>query len=48
MSEHVFGVVEIGLAFAVVLGLGLWQLITVRRSIRRDREDTERAKAPEP
>ena len=38
MSDHLFGVLDIGLAFALVFALGLWQLIAVRRSIRRDRE----------
>ena len=46
MSGHVFGIVEIGLAVAVVIGLGVWELVAVRRSIRRDRE-TNRAKALE-
>lgn len=46
MSGHVFGIVEIGLAFAAVIGLGVWQLVAVRRSIRRDRE-ANRAKALE-
>lgn len=38
MSDGLFAALDLGLAFAVVFGLGLWQLISVRRSIRRDRE----------
>ena len=42
------GAIDIGLAFSAVLGLAIWQLVAVRRSIRRDRESAETAKAPEP
>ena len=38
MSDGLFAMLDLGLAFAVVFGLGLWQLIAIRRSIRRDRE----------
>ncbi|MCJ2089208.1 hypothetical protein MKK88_24935 [Methylobacterium sp. E-005] len=38
MGEFTFAALDLGLAFAVVMGIGLWQLIAVRRSIRRDRE----------
>ncbi|MDP4002911.1 hypothetical protein [Methylobacterium sp. NEAU K] len=37
MSDRLFAAFDIGLAFALALGLGLWQLVAVRRSIRRDR-----------
>lgn len=48
MSEHLFGFVDIGLAFAVAFGLAIWQLVAVRRSIRRDREEAARAGTREP
>jgi hypothetical protein len=32
------GVVEILLVFGGALGFGIWQLVSVRREIRRDRE----------
>lgn len=38
MGENLFAALDFGLAFAVVFGLGVWQLVAVRRSIRRDRE----------
>lgn len=38
MGENLFAALDFGLAFAVVFGLGIWQLAAVRRSIRRDRE----------
>lgn len=38
MGETLFAALDFGLAFAVVFGLGVWQLIAVRRSIRRDHE----------
>lgn len=41
MGNALFGALDLGLAFAVVLGIGLWQLIAVRRSIRRDRERSD-------
>ncbi|MGU3402582.1 hypothetical protein [Methylobacterium brachiatum] len=37
MSDGLFAAFDIGLVFALALGIGLWQLIAVRRSIRRDR-----------
>lgn len=40
MGEPLFAALDLGLAFAVVLGIGLWQLIAVRRSMRRDREQS--------
>ena len=38
MGDSLFAALDLLLAFSVVLGIGLWQLIAVRRSIRRDRE----------
>ncbi|GEP00076.1 hypothetical protein [Methylobacterium haplocladii] len=38
MSSHAFASVEAGLVIVVVFGLAVWQLVAVRRSIRRDRQ----------
>ncbi|XYD10322.1 hypothetical protein R1A27_07445 [Methylobacterium sp. NMS12] len=38
MSDRLFAAFDIGLVFALALGVGVWQLIAVRRSIRRDRD----------
>lgn len=37
-----FGLVELLFSGAVALGLGFWQLWSVNREIRRDREKKER------
>jgi hypothetical protein len=37
VSDGLFSAFDIGLAFALAFGIGLWQLIAVRRSMRRDR-----------
>lgn len=38
MGDRIFAALDLGLAFLVVFGIGLWQLRAVRRSIRRDRD----------
>lgn len=42
MSDHLFAAFDLGLVFAVAFGIGIWQLVGVRRSIRRDREAARR------
>ncbi|WP_342149437.1 hypothetical protein [Methylorubrum sp. SB2] len=42
MSDHGFAALDIGLAFGVILGIAVWQLVRVKRSIRRDREEAAR------
>lgn len=42
MSDHLFAAFDLALVFAVAFGLGIWQLVAVRRSIRRDREAARR------
>jgi hypothetical protein len=37
MGDRLFAALDLGLVFLVVFGLGVWQLVAVRRSIRRDR-----------
>ncbi len=41
MGDSLFAAFDLGLVFLVAFGLGLWQLVAVRRSIRGDRERTE-------
>lgn len=38
MSDGLFAVLDLGLVVVAVFGLAVWQLIVVRRSIRRDRD----------
>lgn len=38
MSDSFFAALDIGLVFALALGLAIWQLVTLKRGIRRDRE----------
>lgn len=38
MRDGLFAALDIGLVFTLALGVGVWQLIAVRRSIRRDRD----------
>jgi hypothetical protein len=38
MGDRLFAALDLGLAVLVVFGIGLWQLVAVRRSIRRDRD----------
>ncbi|WP_200912703.1 hypothetical protein [Methylobacterium sp. Leaf99] len=45
MSDSLFAALDIGLVFAVALGLAIWQLVALKRGIRRDREAASRAKA---
>ena len=45
MSDPFFAALDIGLVFGLALGLALWQLLALKRGIRRDREAAARAKA---
>ncbi|WP_156383896.1 hypothetical protein [Methylobacterium sp. Leaf456] len=46
MSDHGFAALDIGLAFGVILGIAVWQLVRVKRSIRRDREKAQKPPGP--
>lgn len=49
MSDGLFAAFDIGLVFALALGLAIWQLIVLKRGIRRDRaEAAARAQASQP
>ena len=49
MSDSLFAFFDIGLVFALALGLAIWQLVVVKRGIRRDRaEAAARAEDPDP
>ncbi|MCJ2034292.1 hypothetical protein [Methylobacterium sp. J-068] len=39
MSDPLFAAFDIGLVFALALGLAIWQLVVLRRGIRRDRAE---------
>ena len=36
MNPDYYGIVEMLLSFGIVLGFGIWQLVSVRRSMRDD------------
>ncbi|MEA1830673.1 hypothetical protein U8607_01130 [Methylobacterium durans] len=42
MSDPLFAVFDIGLVFALATGAAIWQLVRLKRSIRRDREAAAR------
>jgi hypothetical protein len=37
-ADGIAGLVEMIFVYAVALGFGVWQLVSVRRQMRRDRE----------
>ena len=39
MSDGLFAALDIGLVFALALGGAIWQLVVLRRGIRRDRAE---------
>lgn len=43
MSPSTLVAIEFALVIGVVLGLGVWQLVSVRREIARDRERASRS-----
>ncbi|GJE17038.1 hypothetical protein [Methylobacterium marchantiae] len=45
MSDHLFAAFDIGLVFALALGLAIWQLVVVKRGIRKDRDEAARRAA---
>ncbi len=45
MTDSLFAAFDIGLVFALALGLAIWQLVVLKRGIRRDRAEAERAAA---
>lgn len=48
LSSHSFGLIELLGVFGVILGVLGWQLLSIRRTLREDREKAEREKrAPE-
>ncbi len=42
MEDSSFALVEMAFSFSVVLGLGIWELVKLRREQRRDREKAAR------
>ena len=41
--ESVAGLIEMGFVYAVALGLGIWQVVKMRRELARDQARRERA-----
>ena len=39
MDPEYYSLIEIGFTLAVVLGVAIWQLISVNRAIAKDKED---------
>ncbi|MEO6744931.1 MAG: hypothetical protein ABIS28_01315 [Caldimonas sp.] len=39
-----YGLIELGLVFGSVLALAVWELIRLRREMRRDRERAEQVR----
>jgi hypothetical protein len=48
MNSDTYGIIEMAFSFGVILALAIWQLISVRRSIARDREQAKEALAKLP
>jgi hypothetical protein len=44
MSANAFGLIEVIGVFAVILGVLGWQWVSIRRTLREDREKAEREK----
>jgi hypothetical protein len=36
--EEYYGLIELGFVYSVALGIGLWQVVKMRRMLARDRE----------
>ena len=48
MSNNLFALFELGLVLLLAFGLAIWQLVAVRRSIKRDQEAAASREPPEP
>lgn len=48
MSDHVFGMLDMGLVGLVILGLATWQLVSINREIAKDKKppDTPEIRHP--
>jgi hypothetical protein len=42
------GLVELIFVYAVILGFGVWQVVSIRRTLRRDREAREQPRPGDP
>lgn len=40
-----FGLIELALVFGAALAIGLWELLNIRREVRRDRKGAESERA---
>ena len=48
MTDPIFAVFDIGLVFSIPIGLAIWQLVVLKRSIRRDRDKASKEAASPP
>ena len=39
MNPDYYGIIEMTLSFGVILGFGLWQLVSVKRAMKKTREN---------
>ena len=44
IDENAFGLIELVASFSIILGLLGWQWVSIRRTLREDREKAEREK----
>ena len=47
MNPDYYGIVEMTLSFGVILGFGVWQLVSVKRAMRKTREKAAAARERE-
>ena len=48
MTDPLFAFCDIGLVFALALGLAIWQLVVLKRGIRRDRAEAAARRGRDP
>ncbi|CAM3035692.1 hypothetical protein SPAN111604_00710 [Sphingomonas antarctica] len=47
MNDHIFGMLDMGLVGVAVLGLAIWQLVSIHRESARDKKAAPPPEAPE-
>ena len=48
MTDPLFAFFDIGLVFALAVGLAIWQLVVLKRGIRRDRAEAAARRGRDP
>jgi cytochrome oxidase assembly protein ShyY1 len=46
--ENNAGLIEMAFVYAIILGFGIWQVVSIRRTLRRDQEAREQPGPSEP